>query len=154
MAQGEKTLASNRKARHDYFIEETFEAGIELKGSEVKSVRQGKVNFKDGYINIQNGEAFLVSSHISPYEKGSMFNPDPDRNRKLLLHKREIHYLQSMREKDGMTLVPLRMYLKKGKVKLEVGVARGKKQHDKRHTKAESDAKRQMERAFRRNQRY
>ncbi|MEX1378210.1 MAG: SsrA-binding protein SmpB [Eubacteriales bacterium] len=154
MAEGEKTLVLNRKARHEYFIDETFEAGIELKGSEVKSCRMGKANFKDGYINIKNGEAYLVSSHISPYEKGSAYNPDPDRDRRLLLHKKQIGYLNVMSQKDGMTLIPLRLYLTKGKVKLEIGVARGKKLYDKRDSKKEADAKRQMDRAMARNQRY
>lgn len=154
MAQGEKTLVLNRKARHDYFIDDTYEAGIELKGSEVKSCRMGKVNFKDGYINVKNNEAYLVSSHISPYEKGSMYNPDPDRDRKLLLHKREIIQLYEITKKDGMTLIPLKLYLEKGKVKLEIGVARGKKSYDKRDSKKEADAKRQMDRAMSRNQRY
>ncbi|MBN2879389.1 MAG: SsrA-binding protein SmpB [Clostridia bacterium] len=154
MAEGEKTLVLNRKARHDYFIEETFEAGIELKGSEVKSCRMGKANFKDGYINIKDNEAFLVSSHISPYEKGSMYNPDPDRERRLLLHKKQITYLNEASQKDGMTLIPLRLYLKKGRVKLELGIARGKKLYDKRDSKKEADAKRQMDRAMSRNQKY
>jgi len=154
MAEGEKTLVLNRKARHEYFIDETYEAGIELKGSEVKSCRMGKANFKDGYINIKKGEAFLVSSHISPYEQGSVYNPDPDRDRKLLLHKRQIMYLLGVAKKDGMTLIPLRLYLKKGKVKLEIGVARGKQLFDKRNSKKDADAKRQMDRAMSRNQRY
>lgn len=154
MAQGEKTLVQNRKARHDYFIDETFEAGIELQGSEVKSCRMGKVNFKDGHISIRNDEAFLVSSHISPYEKGSMYNPEPERDRKLLLHKKQIRYLNEVSLKDGMTLIPLRLYLKRGKVKLGIGVARGKKMYDKRGSKKEADAKRQMDRAMSRKQRY
>jgi len=154
MAEGEKTLVQNRKARHDYFIDETFEAGIELQGSEVKSCRMGKVNFKDGYISIRNDEAFLVSSHISPYEKGSMYNPEPERDRKLLLHKKEIRHLNEVSLKDGMTLIPLRLYLKRGKIKLGIGVARGKKMYDKRGSKKEADAKRQMDRAMSRNQRY
>lgn len=154
MAEGEKTLVQNRKARHDYFIDETFEAGIELQGSEVKSCRMGKVNFKDGYISIKNDEAFLVSSHISPYEKGSMYNPEPDRERKLLLHKKEIRHLNEVSLKDGMTLIPLRLYLKRGNIKLGIGVARGKKAYDKRDSKKEADAKRQMDRAMSRNQRY
>ena len=154
MAEGEKTLVLNRKARHEYFIDETFEAGLELQGSEVKSCRMGKANFKDGYINIKNGEAFLVSSHISPYEKGSAYNPDPDRDRRLLLHKKQINYLNVMAQKDGMTLIPLRLYLTKGKVKLEIGVARGKKLYDKRDSKKEADAKRQMDRAMSRKQKY
>ena len=154
MAEGEKTLVLNRKARHDYYIDDTYEAGIELQGSEVKSCRMGKANFKDGYINIKNNEAYLVSSHISPYEKGSMYNPDPDRDRKLLLHKKEIRQLNEVAQKDGMTLIPLRLYLKKGRVKLEIGVARGKKLYDKRDSKKEADAKRQMDRAMSRNQRY
>ena len=154
MAEGEKVLVQNRKARHDYFIDETFEAGIELQGSEVKSCRMGKVNFKDGYISIRNDEAFLVSSHISPYEKGSMYNPEPERDRKLLLHKKEIRHLNEVSLKDGMTLIPLRLYLKRGKIKLGIGVARGKKMYDKRGSKKEADAKRQMDRAMSRNQRY
>jgi SsrA-binding protein len=154
MAEGEKTLVLNRKARHEYFIDETFEAGIELQGSEVKSCRMGKANFKDGYISIKNGEAYLVSSHISPYEKGSAYNPDPDRDRRLLLHRRQINYLNVMAQKDGMTLIPLRLYLTKGIVKLEIGVARGKKLYDKRDSKKEADAKRQMDRAMSRNQKY
>ena len=154
MAEGEKTLVLNRKARHDYFIDEAFEAGIELQGSEVKSCRMGKITFKDGYINIKDNEAFLVSSHISPYEKGSMYNPEPERDRRLLLHKKEIRHLYEVTQKDGMTLIPLRLYLKNGKVKLEIGVARGKKAYDKRDSKKEADAKRQMDRAMSRNQRY
>lgn len=153
MAQGEKTVALNRKARHEYFIEETFEAGIELQGSEVKAIRQGKVNFKDGYVNIVGGEAILFSSHISPYEKGSLYNPEPDRDRRLLLHKKEIMYLMGVTQRQGMTIIPLRMYLKKGKVKLEIGVAQGKKIYDKRQSKAKADAKRQMQRAFSNKQR-
>lgn len=154
MAIGEKTLVLNRKARHEYFIDETFEAGIELKGSEVKSIRMGKVNFKDGYIMIKGGEAYLSSSHISPYDKGSIYNPEPERDRKLLLHKRQIMYLLGVSQRDGMTIIPLRMYLKKGKVKLEIAVARGKKLYDKRSSKKETDAKRQMDRALSNRQRY
>jgi len=148
MAQGEKTLAVNRRARHEYFIEETYEAGMALKGTEVKSVRMGKVNFKDGYIRIRDGEAFLVSSHISPYEKGNIFNVDPERDRRLLLHKKEINRLNGLVQLQGVTLIPLRLYLKKGRVKLELAVAKGKKLYDKRESKADADAKRQVERAF------
>jgi SsrA-binding protein len=148
MAKGEKNLSLNRKARHEYFIEEVFEAGIELKGTEVKSIRLGRTNFKDSYISIKKGEAYILSMHISPYEKGNIFNVDPVRNRKLLLHKKEIRYLDGLSKEQGVALVPLRLYLKNGRVKLEFAVGRGKKLYDKRATKAEQTAKRQIERAF------
>ena len=148
MAKGEKTLSLNRKARHEYFIDEIFEAGIELKGTEVKSMRMGRTTFKDGYVSIRNGEAYLISMHVAPYEKGNIFNVDPERDRRLLLHKKQIRYLEEQSNQQGMALVPLRLYLKNGRVKLEFAVAQGKKFYDKRATKAEQTAKRQIARAF------
>jgi len=142
-----KTVASNRKAYHDYFVEERFEAGIELFGTEVKAIRQGTVNLKDSYLVISDGELFAKGIHISPYEKGNIFNRDPLRERKLLMHKKEILKLRSLSEKDGYTLIPLSLYLKSGRVKVEVGVCRGKKLYDKR----ESTLKRDLERENRRS---
>ncbi|MBO4879575.1 MAG: SsrA-binding protein SmpB [Clostridia bacterium] len=144
--RGEKQLAENRKARHEYFIESTYECGIALVGTEVKSIRMGKVNIKDSYAKVKKGEAFVIGMHVSPYEKGNIFNRDPFRERKLLLHKREIAKLQSLSEADGYSLIPLRLYLKDDKVKLELAVAKGKKLYDKRHAIAERDAKRQIDR--------
>ncbi|MBR7164702.1 MAG: SsrA-binding protein SmpB [Clostridia bacterium] len=144
--EGTKTLASNRKAFHDYFVEERFEAGIELFGTEVKSIRAGTVNLKDSYLNIREGEIFAKGIHISPYEKGNIFNRDPLRERKLLMHKKEILKLRALAERDGYTLIPLSLYLKRGRVKVEVGVCRGKKLYDKR----ESTLKRDLERENRR----
>ena len=146
---GVKVVAQNRKARHDFFIEETYEAGIALVGTEVKSIRQGKVNLRDSFIQIKNGEAILQGMHITPYEQGNRFNHDPLRARTLLLHKREIGKLDVAVSREGMTLVPLELYLKKGRVKVLVAVAKGKKLYDKRHSEAERDAKRQMDRALR-----
>ena len=144
----DKDLAKNRKARFNYQILETYEAGIELKGTEVKSVRASKVNLTEGFISIDNGEAFLKQVHISPYEQGYIFNVDPVRVRKLLLHKREIKKLIGETAQKGFTLVPLSMYLKNGKVKLSVGLARGKNIHDKRQDMAKKDAQRSIERAM------
>ena len=144
--KGRRSLAENRKARHDYFIEDTYECGIALVGTEVKSIRMGKVNIKDSYAKVKNGETFVVGMHVSPYEKGNIFNRDPFRERKLLLHKREILKLQALSLADGYSLIPLELYLKDGRVKLELAVAKGKKLYDKRHDIAERDAKRQMER--------
>jgi len=141
-----KTCASNRKAFHDYFVEERFEAGIELFGTEVKSIRAGTVNLKDSYLDIREGELFAKGIHVSPYEKGNIFNRDPLRERKLLMHKKEILKLRSLSERDGYTLIPLSLYLKGGRVKVEVGVCRGKKLYDKR----ESALKRDLERENRR----
>ena len=138
--KGIKTIAENRKARHDYFIEDTYEAGLALVGTEVKSIRAGKVNIKDSYV-----KAFVVGMHISPYEQGNIFNRDPFRERKLLLHKREIAKLKALSEADGYSLIPLNLYLKDGLVKMELAVAKGKKMYDKRHDIAERDAKRQIE---------
>ena len=143
--KGRRSLAENRKARHDYFIEDTYECGIALVGTEVKSIRMGKVNIKDSYAKIKNGEAFVVGMHVSPYEKGNIFNRDPFRERKLLLHKREILKLGSLSQADGYSLIPLSLYIKDGLVKMELAVAKGKKLYDKRHDIAERDAKRQIE---------
>ncbi len=141
-----KVVAQNKKARHDYFIEQTFEAGIVLSGTEVKSIRQGKVNLKDSYATIEHGEVFLTGMHVSPYEQGNIFNKDPERDRKLLLHKSEINRLAGYVQQKGMTLVPLQLYFKNGKVKVELGVARGKKLYDKREDIARRDAKREIDR--------
>lgn len=143
--KGIKVLATNKKARHEFFIEDTLEAGIVLKGTEVKSIRQGKVNIKESFANIQNGEVFLNGMHISPYEQGNIHNVDPLRKRKLLLHKREIRKLISETKLKGLTLVPLSIYLKDGKVKVEIAIAKGKKLYDKRQTIATKDAERRMQ---------
>ena len=143
---GIKVLAENRKARHEYFIESTYECGIALVGTEVKSIRMGKVNIKDSYVRIKNGEAFVIGMHVSPYEKGNIYNRDPFRERKLLLHKREIRKLLALSQADGYSLIPLKLYLRDGKVKLELAVAKGKKLYDKRHDIAERDARRAMDR--------
>lgn len=146
MAKGEKVIAENRKARHDYFIHDTYEAGIALTGTEVKSIRQGKVNMKDTYSQIRDGEVFLYNMHISPYEQGNRFNHEPLRDRKLLLHKAEIHRLLGAVKEKGYTLVPLSLYFKSGRVKVALALATGKKLHDKRQALAEKEAKREMQR--------
>jgi len=141
-----KTLAENRKAWHDYFIEEAMEAGIELVGTEVKSIREGKANLKDCYAEVRNGEIFVYNMHISPYEKGNIFNKDPLRVRRLLLHKNEISRLEGFISQKGFTLVPLSLYLKSGRIKMNLAVARGKKDYDKRDSMLEKDARRDIER--------
>lgn len=143
---GIKVLATNKKARHDYFIDEVYECGIELKGTEVKSIRQGRINLKEGYASVDNSEVFLKQVHISPYEQGNRFNVDPLRVRKLLIHKSEIRKLIGATTIKGYSLVPMRMYLKNGKVKLELGLAKGKKLYDKRQDLAKKDAMRRIER--------
>ncbi|MFY9139378.1 MAG: SsrA-binding protein SmpB [Thermacetogeniaceae bacterium] len=143
-----KVVADNRKARHDYFIDEKYEAGIALVGTEVKSIRAGKVSLRDSYAEVVNGEAYLQNMHISPYDKGSRFNHDPKRPRKLLLHKREIKKLLGQTTQKGYTLIPLRLYFKRGKVKVELALARGKKLYDKRQDIAKRDAQREMARAL------
>ncbi|MEG1547361.1 MAG: SsrA-binding protein SmpB [Clostridia bacterium] len=148
VTRGTKPVAQNRKARHEYFIEDTCECGLVLVGTEVKSIRAGKINLKDSYAQVKNGEAFVIGMHISPYEQGNIFNRDPFRQRKLLLHKREILKLQALSQADGYSLIPLSMYIRDGKVKLELAVAKGKKLYDKRNDIAERDAKRDMERKF------
>ena len=141
-----KTIADNRKARHDYFILESYEAGIELTGTEVKSIRDGGLNLKDSWISIDNGELFIKQMHISPYEKGNIFNKDPLRTRKLLMHKREIMKLLGQVKQDGLTLIPISVYFKGSRVKVQVGLCKGKKQHDKRDAMALRDAKRTIDR--------
>lgn len=140
------TIAKNKKAYHDYFVEESIEAGVVLSGTEVKSLRMGKVNLKETWCSIVGGEVFINAMHISPYEQGNRFNPDPVRVRKLLMHKREIMRLFGLIKQDGYALVPLSLYFKDSKVKVQVGVCKGKKLYDKRAAIAEKDAKRTMER--------
>ncbi len=144
-----QNIAENRKARHDYFVEESFEAGLVLVGSEVKSCRAGRVNLRDGYAQIKDGEIFLYNVHISPYEQANRFNHEPLRPRKLLMHKGEIRRLFGLVREKGFTLVPLQMYFKKGKAKVELALARGKKAYDKRDDIAARDVKREMARAMR-----
>ena len=144
-----KQIASNRKAFHDYFIEDKLEAGIKLTGTEVKSIRQGSVNLKDSFCAVKDGEMFLYGMHISPYEKGNIFNKDPRRTRKLLLHKKEILRLQAKVQQDGYALVPLSLYLSGPRVKVELALARGKKLYDKREAAAQRDARREMDRVAR-----
>ncbi|MBQ7597429.1 MAG: SsrA-binding protein SmpB [Clostridia bacterium] len=141
-------VAQNKKAYHDYFVLETYEAGIALFGTEVKSIRAGRVNLKDAWCNIENGEIFANGMHISPYEQGNIFNRDPMRPKKLLMHKREIRRLFAAVKQQGLTLIPLSIYFVNGRAKLEVGLCKGKKNYDKRDAAAERDAKRTMERAM------
>ena len=147
-----KLVANNKKAYHDYFIEEKYEAGIELFGTEVKSIRQGKCSIKEAYVNIDNGEAFVEGMNISPYEKGNIFNREPLRKRRLLLHKREIMKLAGQVQAKGYTLMPLQVYFKNGRVKIEIGLARGKKLYDKRDDLKKKAMKRETERDFRNSQ--
>ncbi|MBS4021840.1 MAG: SsrA-binding protein SmpB [Dethiobacter sp.] len=147
-----KTYAKNRKAYHDYHIEETYEAGIALTGTEVKSVRSGKVNLKDSYARVENGELFVHNMHISTYEQGNRFNHEPMRVRKLLMHRREISRLIGLTREKGYTLIPTKLYVSKGFIKMEIALARGKKQYDKRDALHEKEAKREVERAFKEKQ--
>ena len=147
-AKGVKIAAKNPKAFHDYFIEERFEAGIELAGTEVKSIRQGKLNLKDAWCGVKDGELWLRQMHISPYEQGNIFNKDPMRPRRLLMHKREIHRLYGQIKRDGYALVPLSVYFKNSRVKVEIALCKGKKLYDKRDDAAKKDARRQMDRAM------
>ncbi|EHK2441010.1 SsrA-binding protein SmpB [Clostridium perfringens] len=149
-----KILAENRKARHDYFVDEAMEAGIALVGTEVKSIRNGRVNLKDCYADINNGEIFINNMHISPYEQGNIFNVDPLRKRKLLLHKSEIQRLIGIVQQQGVALIPLSLYLKNGRVKVNLGVCRGKKNYDKRDTMLEKAHKREMDRQLKERNRY
>ena len=148
MAEAVKQVARNQKAYHDYFIEEKFEAGIELAGTEVKSIRMGNVNLKDSFCLIKDGQLSVLGMHISPYEKGNIFNKDPRRPRCLLMHKREIMRLFARIKQDGYSLIPLSVYFKGPRVKLSLGLARGKKLYDKRESAAKRDAKREMDRAM------
>ncbi len=146
--KGVKPVAQNRKAYHDYFIEDKFEAGIELFGTEVKSIRAGNVNLKDSFCTVKDGELFAHGLHISPYEKGNIFNRDPLRPKRLLMHRREIAKLQARTQQDGLTLIPLSLYLKDSRVKVELGLARGKKLYDKRDAAARRDADREIDRTM------
>ena len=148
-----KTIAQNKKARHDYFVEESYEAGIELCGTEVKSLRAGRVNLKDSWCSIVDGEIFVNGMHISPYEQGNIFNRDPMRVRKLLMHKKEILKLYGTVKQTGYSLIPISLYFKDSKVKLQVGLCKGKKLYDKRADLAERSAKRDMERAIKEQRR-
>ena len=147
--KGVHPVASNRRARHDYFIEETYECGLALHGTEVKSIRQGHVNLKESFAHVKDGEVLVESMHISPYEQGNIFNTDPMRPKKLLLHKAEIRKLQQLVQRKGYTLIPLQLYLKDGRVKLELGVCMGKQLHDKRAAAADQAAKMEAARAVR-----
>ena len=149
--RGEKQIAANRKARHEYFVEETYECGLALHGTEVKSMRQGRVNLKEAFCQVKNGEMWVIGMHISPYEQGNIFNVDPLRDKKLLMHKSEIRKLASQVQRQGYTLIPLRIYLKDGRMKLELGLCKGKQLHDKRDDAADRAAKRDIERAMKNN---
>ncbi|MDR2899416.1 MAG: SsrA-binding protein SmpB [Clostridiales bacterium] len=145
---GQKLIAQNKKAYHDYFINETFQAGIELVGTEVKSLRQGKCNLKDSFVKIEYGQAYVFNMHISPYEQGNIFNKDPMRKRRLLLHKYEINKLTEALTQDGLTVVPTKIYLSGSLVKIDIAIAKGKKLYDKRHDIAEKDIRREAEKDF------
>ena len=144
----ERIVANNKKAYHDYFVDEEYEAGIELLGTEVKSIRAGRINLKDSYISLKTGEAILIGVHVSPYEHGSIFNDDPERPRRLLLHRREINRLIGLTQQQGYTLIPLKVSFKNQLVKVSIGLCRGKKNYDKRDAMAKRDAQRNMERAL------
>ena len=146
MADKSRSVAQNKKAYHDYFVDDTYEAGISLFGTEIKSIRCGQVNMKDSYCSFKNGEIFALGIHISPYEKGNIFNREPRRDRKLLMHKKEIIKLQSYVAQKGYTVIPLSMYFKGDRIKVELGLCRGKKLYDKRETDAKKQASREMER--------
>lgn len=146
--QQDKPLAQNRKARHDFTILETVEAGLALQGTEIKSIRQGKINLKDGFVSIRQGEAFLKNVHISPYEQGNIFNHDPLRNRKLLLHKKEIEKLEREVKQNRLTIIPLKVYIVRGRAKVLIGLAEGKNRYDKRHSLKEQQMKRDIDRAL------
>ncbi len=147
---GIKIVANNKKAYHDYFVLEKLEAGIELFGTEVKSIRQGKINLKDSWCFVKDGEMFVNGMHISPYEQGNIFNRDPLRTKKLLLHKKEIRRFYAMVKQDGLAIVPLSVYFSKGRAKVEIGLCKGKKLYDKREVAAKKDAQRDIERNMRR----
>lgn len=149
MAKGfGKTLAQNRRASHDYFIEETYEAGMVLQGTEIKSIRAGRINLKDSHARIDNGEVVIINMHISPYEQGNRYNHDPTRTRKLLLHRREIDKLIGLTQRQGFTLVPLKVYIKNGFAKVLIGVGKGKKKYDKREDLKQKQMKRDIDRAM------
>jgi SsrA-binding protein len=148
-AEGVKVIANNRRAYHDYFIDDKLEAGLVLTGTEIKSIREGRVNLRDGYVRIADGEAWLTNVHIAPYEQGNRYNHEPLRDRKLLLHRDEIASLIGRARQRGYTIIPLQLYLKRGRAKIELGLARGKKQYDKRASIAEREAQRDIDRALR-----
>ena len=150
--QGIKTVAQNRKAYHDYFVEDKIECGISLFGTEVKSIRQGKVNLKESWAQVRKGEIWVEGMHISPYEQGNIFNRDPLRAKKLLLHRREIYKLEAQVMRQGFTLVPLELYFKNGRVKMQLGLCKGKQLHDKRDSMARKDSEREIQRALREKQ--
>ena len=150
--QGIRTVAQNRKAYHDYFVEEKYECGIALFGTEVKSIRQGKVNLKESWAQVRKGEIWVEGMHISPYEQGNIYNRDPLRAKKLLLHKNEIRKLDGLVMRQGFTLIPLELYLKDGKVKVQLGLCKGKQLHDKRDSMAKKDSDREIQRALRQRQ--
>lgn len=153
MPKGEgKLIAQNKKAWHDYTIEETYEAGIVLQGTEIKSIRAGRINLRDSYARVVNGEVFVYNMHISPYEQGNRFNHDPTRTRKLLLHRREINKLIGLSKEQGYSLIPLKVYIKNGYAKVQIGLAKGKKKYDKREDLKRREAQRDIERAFRERQ--
>ena len=149
--QSNRIIAQNKKAWHDYFVDEKYEAGVALFGTEVKSIRQGAVNLKDSYCSFKNGEIFAVGIHVSPYEKGNIFNREPRRPKKLLMHKKEIIRLSSKAAEKGYSVIPLSLYFSGSRVKMEIGLCRGKKLYDKRDDMAKADAKRDMERAYKSN---
>ncbi len=144
-----KVVARNKKAYHDYFVLDTYEAGIELYGTEIKSIRGGRVNLKDSFCSVDNGEMFAIGMHISPYEQGNIFNRDPLRKKRLLLHKKEIMRLFGQSRQQGLSIVPLELYIKNGRAKLQIGLCKGKKLHDKREVAAKRDAQRAIERTIR-----
>ena len=144
----EQIIARNKKAYHDYFVLDTYEAGIELYGTEIKSIRNGRVNLKDSFCSVDSGEMFAIGMHISPYEQGNIFNRDPMRKKKLLLHKKEIMKLFGQSQQQGLSIVPLQLYLKNGRAKLQIGLCKGKKLHDKRDVAAKRDAQRTIERTL------
>ena len=148
--QGSKIIAQNKKAYHEYFVIESFEAGISLSGTEVKSIRQGGVNLKDAWCSVDNGEMIIKQMHISPYDHGNIFNRDPMRVKRLLMHKKEINRLLGVTKQQGLTLIPLSVYFLKGRAKVEIGLCKGKKLYDKRAVAAQKDAKRDIERSLRR----
>lgn len=145
---GEKIVADNRRARHEYHVLESHEAGIELRGTEVKSLRAGKLQLKDSYVDVSNGELFLIGAHISPYEQGNIYNHEPERKRKLLMHKHEIRKLGAQVAEKGLTLIPLSVYFSKGRAKVKVGLCKGKQTHDKRDNIRDREAKREIDRAM------
>jgi len=149
MGEGIKLIAKNRKARHDFLIEDTYEVGIVLSGTEVKSIRQGKVSLKESFTDIYNGEIYVYQMHIDPYEQGNIYNKDPLRTRKLLMHKKQIQKLIGLKQREGYTLIPLSLYFKDSKVKMELALAKGKKLYDKRHAIAERDSNRRIQKSMR-----